>query len=99
VLLQPVVAVEEEELLAPQHPCESLAHHPGFVRGDGGRGHRAVELVGLLEPYREGLVELRAEVGRCRGLGVQPQPDRDRLTGGDRRSGSAPKPWCPACWD
>jgi hypothetical protein len=26
VLIEPVVAVEEEELLAPQHPGERLAH-------------------------------------------------------------------------
>ena len=32
VLVQPVVAVEEEELLAPEHAGEGLAHHVGRVR-------------------------------------------------------------------
>ena len=31
VLVQPVVAVEEEELLAPEHAGEGLAHHAGRV--------------------------------------------------------------------
>ena len=31
VLVQPVVAVEEEELLAPEHAGEGLAHHVGRV--------------------------------------------------------------------
>jgi hypothetical protein len=32
VLLQPAVAVEEEELLAPEHAGDGLAHHVGRVR-------------------------------------------------------------------
>jgi len=32
VLVQPVVAVEEVELLAPQHAGDGLAHHVGRVR-------------------------------------------------------------------
>ena len=31
VLVQPVVAVEEEELLAPEHPRHRLTHHSGLV--------------------------------------------------------------------
>jgi hypothetical protein len=31
VLVQPVVTIEEEELLAPQHAGESLTHHFGCV--------------------------------------------------------------------
>jgi hypothetical protein len=38
VLVQPVVAIEEEELLAPEHAGERLAHHVGRVGSltDGG---------------------------------------------------------------
>ena len=61
VLLQPAVPVEEEELLAPQHAGQGLAHHVGCVRGDGRRGHGAVELVRLLEAGREGLGNPRPE--------------------------------------
>ena len=31
VLVQPVVAIEEEELLAPEHAGQGLAHHAGLV--------------------------------------------------------------------
>ncbi len=31
VLVQPVVTVEEEELLAPEHAGEGLTHHLGRV--------------------------------------------------------------------
>ena len=31
VLVQPVVAVEKEELLAPEHAGDGLAHHVGRV--------------------------------------------------------------------
>ena len=48
MLIQPAVAVEEVELLAPQHAGEGLAHHVSRVRGDRWRGHGAVELVCLL---------------------------------------------------
>ncbi len=38
VLVQPVVTVEEEELLAPEHAGDGLAHHVGrvFTQTDGG---------------------------------------------------------------
>ena len=61
VLLQPAVTVEEEELLAPEHAGDGLAHHVGRVRRDRGRGHGPVELVRLLEPCCEGRIELRPE--------------------------------------
>ncbi len=91
VFVQPVVAVEEVELLAPQHAGDGLAHHVGRVRGDGRRGHRAVERVRLLQPDGYGLVKLRAEAG-CgigfptlagSGLAGQAQPHGRRLSGGD----------------
>ena len=73
VLLQPLVPVEEVELLAPEHPGERLAHHVRLIRGDRGRGHGAVELVRLLEPRREDPVEVPEGIARrpastaCRG--------------------------------
>ena len=90
VLVQPVVAVEEEELLAPEHAGDGLAHDVGRVRGDGRRGHGAVELVRLLQPGGQGLVKLRTE-GGCggfafpafagRGHGGEAQPHGRRLAG------------------
>ena len=92
VLVQPVVAVEEVELLAPQHAGDRLAHHVGRVRGDGRRGHRAVEVVRLLKPDGQSFLELRAEAGRGgsgfparagRARTGQAQPHRRRLAGAD----------------
>ena len=93
VLVQPVVTVEEEELLAPEHAGDGLAHHVGRVRGDRRRGHRAVELVRLLQPCGQGLVKLRAEAGWVgfgfptltgSGLAGQAQPHGRRLAGSNR---------------
>ncbi len=95
VLVQPVVTVEEEELLAPQHAGDGLAHHVGRVRGDRRRGHRAVELVRLLQPCGQGLVKLRPEAGwggfglPCltgSGLAGQAQPHGRRLAGSNRHT-------------
>ncbi len=61
VLVQPVVTVEEVELLAPEHAGDGLAHDVGRVRGDRGRGHGAIELVRLLQPACQGFVKLRPE--------------------------------------
>ncbi len=90
VLVQPVVTVEEEELLAPEHAGDGLAHDVGRVRGDGRRRHRAVELVRLLQPAGQGLVKLRTE-GGCgcfafpafagRGHGGEAQPQGCRIAG------------------
>jgi hypothetical protein len=41
VLVQPVVTVEEEELLAPKHAGDGLAHHVDGVRGDRSKGPRS----------------------------------------------------------
>ena len=67
VLLQPAVTVEEEELLAPQHPGDRLTHHLCRIRGHRRRGHRAIEVVRLLKPDSQDLVKLRAKA-RCDGL-------------------------------
>ena len=90
VLVEPVVTVEEEELLAPEHAGDGLAHDVGRVRGDGRRGHGAVELVRLLQPGGQGLVKLRTE-GGCgdfafpafagRGHGGEAQPQGCRIAG------------------
>ena len=64
VLLQPAVTVEEEELLAPQHPGDRLTHHLCRVRGHRRRGHRAIEIVRLLKPGSQDLVKLLAKA-RC----------------------------------
>ena len=91
VLVQPVVAVEEEELLAPEHAGEGLAHHVGRVRGDRWRGDRPVELVGFLQPGGEDLVKRLPEgmrlllLSRADWLAGEPQAHRRRLAGADRQ--------------
>ena len=91
VLLQPLVPVEEVELLGPEHAGERLSHHRGRVGGDRGWGHRAVERVRLGLPRAERLLELRTERscrfrcrreaeahgGRAAGGNVQPVMGRD----------------------
>ena len=86
VLVQPVVAVEEEELLAPQHAGEGLAHHAGRVLAHRRRRHRLVELVGFTKPVGEDFVERLAK-----GLPLlvlepagEPQANHARLAGTDR---------------
>ena len=57
VLVQPVVPVEEEELLAPEHAGDGLAHHVGRVLAHGRRRDGLVELVGFAKPVGEDVVE------------------------------------------
>ncbi|OPY90220.1 MAG: hypothetical protein A4E73_02606 [Syntrophaceae bacterium PtaU1.Bin231] len=87
VLVEPVVAVEVEELLAPEHAGDGLAHDGGRVGRDGRRGHRTVKVVRLLQAGGQGPVELRAE-GRCAGVaspaggrGGEAQPHGCRAAG------------------
>ena len=61
VLVEPVVPVEEEELLAPEHAREGLTHHVGRVFADGWRRDRRVEVVGLTKPGGEDVVERLSE--------------------------------------
>ena len=61
VLVQPVVAVEEEELLAPEHAGEGLTHHVGRVFTHRRRRDRLVELIGFTKPVSEELVERLAK--------------------------------------
>ena len=85
VLVEPVVAVEEEELLAPQHAGEGLTHHVGRIVTHRRRGDRLVEVVGLTQPAGKDIVEGRAErlrlsgPGRCRrAAGESPWSGRRR---------------------
>ena len=85
VLVEPVVAIEEEELLAPQHAGEGLAHDVGRVLAHGWRGDRLVELVGFATPGGEDVVERLAEGlalpvrrRRSRAAGESPRSDRRR---------------------
>ena len=64
VLVQPVVTVEEEELLAPEHAGEGLTHHVGRVFTDRRRRDRLVEFIGFTEPVGEDVVKRR-----CRMVG------------------------------
>ena len=86
VLVQPVIAVEEEELLAPQHAGECLTHHVGRVFVDGWRRDGLVELVGFAKPAGEDVVERLSKRSRrlaC-GLGREPQANDFGLTRADR---------------
>ena len=83
VLVQPVVTVEEEELLAPEHAGESLAHHLGRVFAHRWRRDRLVELIGFTKPVSEDLIKLLSEgfallVWRTAG---EPQANHFGLTG------------------
>src|SRR6266481_25079 len=81
VLIQPVIAVEEKELLAPKHAGESLAHHLGRVFTYRWRRDRLIKLVGFTEPRSEDLIKLFSEVF---GLHV-------------RKTAGEPQPWCLFC--
>ena len=61
MLLEPVVDVEEVELLGPQHAGQRLAHHVGRIATHRRRRDRLVELIGLAQPAGEEVVEVRAE--------------------------------------
>ena len=86
VLVQPVVTVEEEELLAPEHAGESLTHHVGGVFTHGRRRDRLVELIGVTKPVSEVLVERLAKglALLVRNSAGEPQANHARLTGTDR---------------
>src|SRR4029077_7787532 len=61
VLVQPVVTVEEEELLAPQHAGESLTHHPGGVFTHRWRRDRLIKLIGFTKPVPKDFIKLLFE--------------------------------------
>ena len=85
VLVQPVVTVEEEELLAPEHAGDGLAHHVGRVFTHGRRRDRLVELIGFTKPVSEDFIKLLSKgfallVRRTVG---EPQANHFGLTGAD----------------
>ena len=82
VLVQPVVPVEEEELLAPEHACESLAHHFGCVFSNRQRRDRLVKLIGFTKPLSEDLIKLLSERFDLlvRRTGGEPQANHFVLT-------------------
>ena len=57
VLVQPVVAVEEEELLAPEHAGQRLAHHVGRIGTHRWRRDGLVKLVGFMKPVSKDLIK------------------------------------------
>src|SRR5687767_10979639 len=61
VLIQPVVAVEEEELLAPEHAGESLPHYLGRVFTDRRRRDGIVEFIGFTDPVGEDIIKRPSE--------------------------------------
>src|SRR5262245_56180389 len=84
MVLQPLVGVEAVLLFAPQHACQSLAHHCGRLRGGVGWGERAIEGVGLTSARRHELVKFASEclplvwrlgIGASWRLSGQAQPD------------------------
>ncbi len=86
VFIQPVVAVEKEELLAPQHPGNGLAHHVGGVWTCGRRRDRLVELVGFTTPLIEECVERCAErlAALAQRAAREPKANLRGLSGADR---------------
>ena len=85
VLVEPVVAIEEEELFAPQHAGDGLAHDVGRVLTHGWRRDRLVELVGFTTPGGEDVVERLSEGfdlllrrGAARAARESPRSDRRR---------------------
>ena len=85
VLVQPVVAVEEEELLAPEHAGQRLTHHVGRVFTHRWRRDRLVKLIGFTKPVSEDFIKLLSKGIALlvrRSLG-EPQANHCGLTGAD----------------
>ena len=76
VAVEPARDVVEEELLAPQHPGERLAHDLRLVRRCRRRRQLRVERVGLLPACRDDPVEVRPRGGRAAGR-TQAEPQLD----------------------
>ena len=101
VLIQPVVAVEEEELLAPEHAGQRLTHDVGRVGTHRWRRDRLVKLVGFTKPVSKDLIKLLAKwfavlVRRSlwRAAGESPSSHRHRYS-----SGNEPQLWSPVSRD
>jgi hypothetical protein len=61
VLLEPLVDIEKEVLLAPQHSRERLPHYNGRILADSGGCDRPIKGVGLAPALLDDLIELAAE--------------------------------------
>src|ERR1700761_192370 len=59
VLPEPLLDIEKEALLGPQHPSECLAHHVGCIFAHTNRRYRPIELVGLTPSRLDDLREPR----------------------------------------
>src|SRR5512147_2406768 len=83
VLVQPVVTDKEEELLAPQHAGNGLAHHLGRVFTHRWRRDRLVKLIGFAKPVSEDFVKLLSEglAILVRGTVGEPQANHFGSTG------------------
>ena len=86
VLVEPRVAVEEEELLAPEHAGKRLTHHARGVFAHRRGRDRLIELIGLAKAVNENLIE-----GLAKRLALplqvtagQPQANHTRLASPDR---------------
>ena len=85
MLVQPVVAVEEKELFAPEHAGESLAHDIGRVRTHRRRRDRLVKRIRFTHPLGEDLIEIPVKgiAHPVRRTAAEPQADHLGLTGAD----------------
>jgi hypothetical protein len=61
MLLQPLIGIEEEELLAPQHASECLPHHLGRIFAHFGGRDRLIERIGLATTLLDDFVEPATE--------------------------------------
>ena len=58
MLGEPVLAIEEKELLAPQHPGDGLPHDVGSIGTHAGRRHGLIKLIGFLQPIGHDFIEV-----------------------------------------
>ena len=98
VLVQPVVAVKEEELFAPEHAGQGLAHYLGRIFTHRWRRDRPVELVGFTKAVSEDVIETRAEGFALPVRGTAGEPQANHLCSAQRPQwpGNGPRPWCPS---
>ena len=81
VLGEPVLAIEEEELLAPQHPGDGLPHDVSGIGTHAGRRHGLIKLIGFLQPIGQDFIEV---IKRLIGRAGEPQANHLGLTGFNR---------------
>ncbi len=81
VLVQPVVTIEEEELLAPKHAGDGLTHHLGRVFTHRWWRDRLVKLIGFTKPVSEYFSKLLPEGFVLLARREEPQANHFGLTG------------------